>query len=305
MASLQRLGGVFPASLTMFGVDGSVDEAATEAHVQWLIDQGAHGIVVGGTSGEFVTMSDEERLRVIRVAVAAADGRVPVIAGTGAPSTAQTIALTAGAAEVGAEAALVILPFYLLPNRAEVLAHFRAVGTASPIPVLLYNNPGNTGTEPLDAVDIGTLYREGVLQGVKSTFPTVHQVVEAMDETGPDFRAFYGGFTAPLSGLAEGAHGWISGILNVALPEAITLWEAIQKADLDTARTAARTIRRYRYLYSRRPLGAVNDLALYRRILDLRGQYGGYSRAPIQELNAAQVAALRRHLSESENHGPS
>jgi dihydrodipicolinate synthase/N-acetylneuraminate lyase len=288
--------GVFPASLTMFTRDGSVDEAATATHVSWLINQGAHGLVIGGTSGEFVTMTDAERIRVVEIAVDAAGGRVPIIAGTGAPSTDQTVALTAAAAEAGADAALVILPFYLLPQRAEVLGHFRRVGAASPIPVLLYNNPGNTGTAPLDARDIGELYRAGALHGVKSTFPTVHQVVEAMDETGPDFITFYGGFMAPLSGLAEGAHGWISGILNIALPEALQLWEAVGKNDLEQARAAATIIRRYRYLYSRQPLGEVNDLALYRRILELRGIHGGFSRAPIKDLDPEQVSILETLL---------
>jgi 4-hydroxy-tetrahydrodipicolinate synthase len=178
------------------------------------------------------------------------------------------------------------------PTRDEVLGHFRDVSAASSLPVLLYNNPANSGTDALDARDIGMLYAEGVLHGVKSTFPTVHQVAEAMDETGPDFRAFYGGFTAPLSGLAEGAHGWISGVLNVALSEALQLWDAIGKGDLDTARTAAAAIRQYRYLYSRQPLGAVSDLAIYRSILKLRGQHGGYCRSPLRDLSADQARVL-------------
>src|SRR3954470_17118611 len=128
MASLDRLTGIFPASLTMFRADGSLDEAATAAHVGRLIEQGAHRIVVGGTSGEFVTMTVAERLAIIRAAVDAAGGRVPVVAGTGSPGTTETIELTSAAADAGASAALVILPFYLLPNRAEVLGHFRAVG---------------------------------------------------------------------------------------------------------------------------------------------------------------------------------
>ncbi|WP_432970638.1 dihydrodipicolinate synthase family protein [Dactylosporangium sp. CA-233914] len=296
MTSIAHWSGVFPASLSMFNADGSIDESATAAHVRSLVEDGAHGVVVGGTSGEFVTMTDEERIRVVELAVDAVAGRVPVIAGTGAPGTAQTIALTAAAADVGASAALVILPFYLRPNRDEVLAHFRAVGASSPIPVFLYNNPGNTGTDPVDARDIGQLYADGLLHGVKSTFPTVHQVSEAIDETGPDFRTFYGGFMAPLAGLAEGAHGWISGVLNVALREAITLWDAVQKGDLATARTAAATIRNYRYLYSRLPLGEVNDLALYRQILEIRGRHGGHSRAPIRDLDPSVRPQLERLL---------
>lgn len=290
--------GIFPAALSMFSEDGSLDLDASAAHIRYLVDGGANGVVVGGTTGEFVTMTDRERLDLIEASVQATDGRVPIIAGTGATGTRQTIDLTVGAAERGASGALVILPYYMRPNRAEVLAHFRAVAVASEIPILLYNNPGNSGTDPVEAADIGALYAEGCLQGVKSTFPTVHQVVEAIDETGPDFRVFYGGFMAPLSGLAEGAHAWISGILNVALREGLALWDAIQKGDLLAARTAAATIRQYRYLYSRQPLGPVNDMALYRQILTLRGVHGGYCRPPLRELEPDVLPELERRLGE-------
>lgn len=296
MTPLSELGGVCPAALTMFNADGSLDESGTRAHLTYLADEGAHGVVVAGTSGEFVTMSGAERTRLVEIATETVGDRIPVIAGTGAPSTRETIELTAAAAAAGASAALVILPYYMRPTREEVLGHFRAVSAASTIPVLLYNNPGNSGTDPLDARDIGMLNREGALHGVKSTFPTVHQVVEAMDETGTDFRAFYGGFTAPLSGLAEGAHGWISGVLNVALREGLQLWGAIQAGDLQTARAAAKVIRNYRYLYARQPLGAVSDLALYRQILRLRGQHGGFCRPPLRDLDPDQVRKLAEIL---------
>jgi len=297
MTSISEWAGVFPAALTMFNQDGSLDESGTRAHLTYLVDHGAHGVVVAGTSGEFITMTGAERTRLVEIAAEAIGDRVPVIVGTGAASTRETVELTAAAATAGASAGLVILPYYMRPTRDEVLGHFRAVAAASSIPILLYNNPANSGTDALDARDIGMLYNEGALQGVKSTFPTVHQVAEAIDETGPEFRAFYGGFTAPLSGLAEGAHGWISGVLNVAMTEAVQLWEAVQKGDLETARTAAKTIRNYRYLYSRQPLGAVSDLALYRGILRLRGEHGGYCRAPLRDLDAGQISALARIVS--------
>jgi dihydrodipicolinate synthase/N-acetylneuraminate lyase len=296
VTSYELWSGVFPASLTMFNADGSLDLSGTAAHVRYLIDGGAHGVVIGGTSGEFITMTDSERIALVAEAVEAAAGRVPIVAGTGAAGTRQTIELTRAAADCGAAGALVILPYYMRPFRDEVMDHFRAVSAAATIPILLYNNPGNSGTDALDAVDIGVLYADGALQGVKSTFPTVHQVIEAIDETGPDFRAFYGGFTAPLSGLAEGAHGWISGVLNVALREALALWDAIQKDDLGAARTAARAIRQYRYLYSRQPLGQVNDLALYRQILTLRGQHGGFCRPPLRALDVDRIPELARLL---------
>ncbi|PZF84256.1 dihydrodipicolinate synthase family protein [Jiangella anatolica] len=293
------LSGVLPASLTMFDEAGRLDRPATRSHLESLVDQGAHGLVVAGTSGEFVAMSHDEKVELVATAVEAASGRVPVVAGTGTASTAESVELTRAAAAEGAAAVLVILPYYMRPHREEVLAHIRAVGAASPVPVLLYNNPGNSGTAELDAVDVGRLYREGAIHGVKSTFPTVHQVPEVIDETGPDFALFYGGFMAPLSGLAEGAHGWISGVLNVALPEALALYDAVRAGDLATARRWAAAIRQYRYLYTRRPLGDVGDLALYRTMLELRGQHGGHCRRPLLPLTPQQRTELARIMTQN------
>ncbi|GAA0992281.1 4-hydroxy-tetrahydrodipicolinate synthase [Acrocarpospora macrocephala] len=292
-------GGIFPAALTMFDAHGRLDEDASAAHVDWLIGQGAHGVVVAGTSGEFISLSGRERRRLFEVTVKAAAGRVPVIAGTGAFSTTETVELTQGAAEAGASGAIVILPYYQRPHRDEVLAHFRAVGRAAEIPIMVYNNPANSGTEPLTAADLATLYVEGAAQAVKSTFPTVHQVHEARAATDEGFRVFYGSFMAPLEGMAGGAHGWVSGILNVATPDAVALWEAVQRGDLPAARAAWARILPIKYLYTRQPLGPVSDLAIYREMLAMRGLPGGHSRAPLLPLTSDQRETLARLLAES------
>ena len=288
--------GIFPAALTMFDASGRLDEAATGAHVDRLIADGAHGIVVGGTSGEFVTLDEAERRRVIEVGVAAARGRVPVIAGTGYASTRATIRLTAEAAETGAAGAIVILPYYLLPTEAEVVEHFRAVGRAASIPIMVYNNPANSGAPALSAPRLRELYEAGWAHAVKSTFPTVHQMHELRAEVDPAFRVFYGSFQAPLEGLAGGAHGWISGILNVATADAVALWDAMAASNLELARTIWRRILPFKLLYTRGQLGPASDLATYRAILRLRGHDGGYCRAPLLELSADQVARLQAIL---------
>lgn len=288
-----RWSGIYPAVLTMFAADGALDERATGEHIDHLVREGAHGIVVAGTSGEFVTLEPDERRRVIEVAVEAVGGRVPVIAGTGYASTAATISLTRDAAAIGADGAIVILPYYLKPTVAEVVAHLRAVGEASPIPIMVYNNPANSAAPPLDARDLAALYRDGLAHAVKSTFPTVQQVHEAREETDEGFRVFYGSFMAPLEGLAGGAHGWVSGILNVATRDAVELFEAVGAGDLLRAREAWRRILPLKYLYTRAPLGAVGDLVIYRAILRLRGRTGGHSRAPLRELGERQVETLR------------
>ena len=289
----EQWSGVFPACLTMFDNRGRLDEDATAAHIDRLIREGAHGVVVGGTSGEFAALNEAERLQIIRLGVAAAAGRVPVIAGTGHVSTSQTIDLTQRAAGEGADGAIVILPYYERPTVDEVRQHFEAVGRASPIPVMIYNNPANSAAPALDPVHIRDLFEAGAAQAVKSTFPTVHEVHELRALTDPTFRVFYGSFMAPLEGIVGGAHGWISGILNVVLGDAVAMWDAAQRGDLDAARSAWRRILPIKLLYTRGQLGSVGDLAIYRGILRLRGLTAGHCRAPLRDLSDDQVARLQ------------
>jgi 4-hydroxy-tetrahydrodipicolinate synthase len=279
--------GVFPAALTMFTTSGALDGPATRRHFEWLIDQGSEGIVVGGTSGEFIALDMSERRQVIELGVAAAAGRVPVIAGTGYFSTQQTVDLTRFAADAGADGAIVILPYYQRPSVSETLAHFRALRAATALSVMVYNNPTNANAIGLGSGDLARLHGEGVAQAVKSTFPTVHQVHELRARLDESFRVFYGSFMAPLEGLAGGAHGWISGILNVAVPEARRLVAAVAASDLEAARAAWASILPIKAIYTEKLLGDASDLAIYRAILDARGGWGGTPRAPLRGLDGA------------------
>jgi len=288
--------GIYPASLTMFTASGDLDDDAMARQLDRLIAEGAHGVVVGGTSGEFIGLTDAERRHLIDVAVAAVNHRIPVIAGTGHFSTAETIRLTDYAATAGADGAIVILPYYQRPTEGELLEHFRAIGRATDLPIMVYNNPANSAAPPLSAAALRTLYEEGAAVAVKSTFPTVHQVHEVRALTDEGFRVFYGSFMAPLEGMAGGAHGWISGILNVATPDAVALWNAMQASDLAAARAAWARILPIKRLYTDNPLGPVSDLAIYRAMLRLRGETAGYCRAPLRELSAEQETRLRTLL---------
>ena len=222
--------GVYPATLTMFDRRGRLDTVATREHVERLVRDGAHGIVVAGTSGEFISLDLAERLALIETVTQSVGGRLPVIAGTGTAATASTMALTRDASAMGVSGVIVILPYYQRPSLPEVRAHLEAVGRSSAVPVMVYNNPANSAAPALDARDLASLYHAGHAQGVKSTFPTVHEVQDALAATDDGFRVFYGSFMAPLEALAGGAHGWISGILNVVLPDAIIGWQwAVQE----------------------------------------------------------------------------
>ena len=289
-------GGVVPAVMTAIDNDGRIDADAMSAHIGHLLVEGAEGVVVGGTSGEFILLDPQERLRIIDIAVNAVAGRVPVIAGTGFASTKQTVDLTRQAGDRGADGAIVVLPYFLRPHLQEVLGHLRHVGRESPIPIMIYNNPANSAAPPLEARHLRDLAAEGVATAVKSTFPTVHQVHEVRAITGEDFRVFYGSFMAPLEALAGGAHGWISGILNVATRDALVMSRAVLAGDLETARDAWQRILPIKLLYTEAPLGPLSDIAVYRSILALRGRPVGPSRLPTRDLDGDQVTRLRDML---------
>jgi 4-hydroxy-tetrahydrodipicolinate synthase len=298
-ARAEAWSGIYPASLTMFGADGELDDDATAAHIERLIADGADGVVVGGTSGEFALLDPAERIRLIEVGIEAARGRVPVIAGTGYTSTRETVALTRLAEQRGADGAIVILPYFQRPTVRELERHYADVAAATDLPVMVYNNPANSAAPPLETASLARLFESDAAHAVKSTFPTVHQVHELRDALPDAFRVFYGSFMAPLEALAGGAHGWISGILNVTTADAAALFDAIARdGDLARGREIWTRILPIKLLWTRSILGQLSDLAIYRAILNLRGERGGACRAPIMELDVDQLQLLEAYLSE-------
>lgn len=289
MKPYEMMRGIYPAVLTMFDAQGDLDEQATWNHASWLIRQGVQGLVAAGTSGEFIALDDAERRRVIEIIIDAAQNRLPVIASTGYYSTRKTIETTQWAEAVGADAALVILPYYQKPPKSAVLEHFYQLRRSTSLPIFLYNNPANSACEEIRPADMADLANQGVIQGAKSTMQTTAPVVDLKLLCPPDFRVFYGSFTAGLQGLVAGADGWISGFLNFLPDEAVALYHACCiKPDLEKARQVWRKMADFVRLYTSPRHGAVSDLSLWRTGLELRGQYGGFSRAPVLPLSIEQ-----------------
>ena len=137
--------GIIPAMITPFDKNGTIDEEGLRELASWLVSQGVHGLVVCGTTGEFVNMAPEERKRAFELVIDEVGGKVPVIAGTGDASTQKAIELTRIAEDLGADAALVVSPFYMRLTDKEVYEHYEAILSATDIPVILYNIPQCTG----------------------------------------------------------------------------------------------------------------------------------------------------------------
>ena len=174
---MAEIRGVITAMVTPFAADGSLDLQAARALARRLVDEGSHGLVVSGTTGESPTLSDDEKLRLFEAVLAEVGDEATVIAGTGGNDTRHTAQLTAAAAGTGAHAAIVVTPYYNKPNRPGILAHYSAVAQAAPeLPIVLYNIPGRTALNlPPDQ-----------LAELAAEIPTVVAVKQANDdELGP------------------------------------------------------------------------------------------------------------------------
>ena len=297
---LDKFRGIFPAALTMFDRDNNVDEDATAQHWEWLIRQGVDGLVIAGTSGEFIALENHERVRLFALANHVVRGRVPLIYGSGHYSTKLTIEMSVAAREHGAGALIVILPYYQKPYKSAVIRHFREVRAAVDLPIMLYNNPANSACVDLTPREIAQLVDEDVLHMVKSTYETVVPVHDLSYLAGDRMAIFYGSFQAALEAFAAGAHGWISGILNVAPRAACAMYDAVANQN-DVRRGFAiwKRILPLVHLYTHQQIGPVSDLATYRSILNFWGLKGGYSRNPFYPLDDTQERTLRLLLEKS------
>ena len=194
---------------------GEIDLQAWEGLLQWHAQQGTDAIVVVGTTGESPTVTLAEAGELVRRAVMVLGDRVPVIAGTGTNSTAGTIERTRALAAAGAQAALVVTPYYNKPTQEGLYQHFRAVADASPIPLILYNVPSRTGVDLLPDT-VARLALHPRILGVKESTGSLARVEELVARCGKDLEIYSGEDPIALQSIAAGARGLISVTANVA-----------------------------------------------------------------------------------------
>lgn len=206
--------GSIPALVTPFK-NGKVDEKAFQAFVEWQIAEGTDGVVPCGTTGEGTTMHPAEQERVIRLCVEAAAGRIPVMAGTGTNSTEKTIELTRAAKRAGADAALVVCPYYNKPTQEGLYQHFKAINDAVDIPIFVYNIPGRSVVDMSDAT-LARLAKLANIVGVKDATADLSRPIKERNAIGKDFCLLSGDDPTAVSYLAAGGVGCITVTANVA-----------------------------------------------------------------------------------------
>jgi 4-hydroxy-tetrahydrodipicolinate synthase len=206
--------GSMPALITPFK-NGKVNEDALKALVEWHIEQGSHGLVPVGTTGESPTLTHEEHERVIEVVVQTVAGRVPVIAGAGSNNTVEAIRFVQFAEKVGADGALVVTPYYNKPTQRGLITHFTQIHDASDIPIIIYNIPGRSVVD-MTPETMGVLAALPRIVGVKDATGDIVRVSEHRITCGNDFIQLSGEDASALGYNAQGGHGCISVTANVA-----------------------------------------------------------------------------------------
>ncbi|GAB5467372.1 MAG: dihydrodipicolinate synthase family protein [Rhodospirillales bacterium] len=226
--------GVYPALMTEFKQDGSLDLPATGRHVDSCIAAGVDGFVMLGTLGENLSLTAEEQSAVRATAVEAAAGRVPVLSGIADYTTDFAIARVAQAAKDGCDGVMVLPPMVYKTDAAETLAHFEAVAEASSLPIMIYNNPVTYGVD-MSPAGFATLARQESVVAIKESSDDVRRITDLKNEVGDRFILFCGVDDLALESLLLGAQGWVAGLVNAFPKETVALHRLIQARKLDEA----------------------------------------------------------------------
>jgi 4-hydroxy-tetrahydrodipicolinate synthase len=227
------LKGSLVALITPFR-NGAVDEKAFQDFVDWQIEQGTEGVVPCGTTGESPTLNHAEHKRVVELCVEAARGRVPVVAGTGSNSTAEAIDLTRHAKEAGADAALIVTPYYNKPTQEGLYQHYKAINDAVDLPVIIYNIPGRCVID-MSVATMARLAKLPNIVGVKDATNDLARPLRTRSAVKEDFAMLSGEDATALAFMAQGGDGCISVTANVAPRACADMHAAWRKGDATAA----------------------------------------------------------------------
>jgi 4-hydroxy-tetrahydrodipicolinate synthase len=233
MTAKTRFRGSFTALVTPFK-NGSVDEKAFRDLVEWQISEGTHGLVPVGTTGESPTLSHDEHKQVVEWCVGQAKGRVPVVAGAGSNSTAEAIDFSKHAEKAGADAVLIVTPYYNKPTQEGLYQHYKAINDAIGIPIIIYNIPGRSIVD-MSVDTMKRLYELKNIAGVKDATANMARVSQQRAAMGEDFNQMSGEDITALGFMAHGGHGCISVTSNVAPRLCSEFQNACLKGDYATA----------------------------------------------------------------------
>lgn len=285
--------GSLVALITPMTESGALDEAAFARFCDWQISEGTHGLVPVGTTGESPTLDHDEHKKIVALCVEATKKRVPVIAGTGSNSTAEAIRLTRGAKAAGADAALLISPYYNKPTQEGIYRHYRAIAEATRFPLIVYNIPGRTASK----IEAGTLARLAELPeivGLKEATGSLDECQEVARRCGDGLPIYAGDDALTLPVMAVGGTGVISVVSNCAPRAWVEMVDAARRGDWADARRRA-----YALLPVIRALFLETNPIPIKAAMAMRGFCADELRLPLLPMSEAPRQQLRAALLEA------
>lgn len=289
---MERIEGVITDIIIPFDRKGKIDRGALEEMTDFLIESGVHGIIAPLTIGEFTCLSLKERNQVVKIIVRQAKGKISVYAGTGMPSTKDTIYLSRSAEDEGVSAIMVITPYYLKPCADDMVRHYEEIGKAVRIPLIPYNNPARTGIHL--SIDVCCrLAKIKNVVGIKDSSADLLHFGELVRILGNKLTILMGRDDLILAGLALGASGTVNAVGNIIPQTLIDLYNAVKNGDYERAR-------RLQYetvtpLF--KELVSIGTLpAAIKEAVKLQGRKGGYPRSPVFPLSSKQVSKIKAAL---------
>lgn len=283
---MERYQGALVALVTPFK-DGKVDEQGLIDLIEFQIENGTHGIVPCGTTGETATLGFEEHKRVIELTVKTVNGRIPVVAGTGANNTLEAIEFTESAKESGVDAVLSVAPYYNKPNQEGIYLHFRAIAEAVDIPIFLYNVPSRTVVD-IAPETVAKLAEIPNIIGIKEACGSLEQISDVVRMCPSDFIVLSGDDFTAMPSVFVGVQGVISVVSNVEPRGMADLMEAALAGDIKKANAL-----HYLLFPLMKTMFCSPSPGPAKKALELLGKIDGGSRLPISPLDDAALAQLK------------
>ena len=283
--------GTFVAIVTPF-IDGKVDEQGLKNLIEFQIENGTRGIVPCGTTGESATLTHDEHHRVVELTIKTVDGRVPVLAGTGSNSTAETIELTKHAKEAGADGSLMITPYYNRPSPEGLYQHFKSAAEAVDIPIIMYNVPSRTGVNMLPAT-VARCAEINNIVGIKEATADLNQISEVIRLCPPEFAVVSGDDFTAMPTIALGGTGLISVTSNVAPADMAACIDFALKGNFVEARAL-----HFKLFPLMQAMFFESNPAPAKQTLELMGKIiSGTPRQPLSSMSTASIERLKTVMS--------
>jgi 4-hydroxy-tetrahydrodipicolinate synthase len=290
---MKNLRGTMVVMATPFNEDGQFNEQGFRENIDWFIAEGIHGVICTGSTSEFANMDTEEIQRCINVTVEQAGGRVPVMAGTAANTTKKTIELTQYAQGAGADAVMIVSPFYGLPNQNELYEHFKTIAENTDIPIMLYNNPWFSGVDILPET-VAKIAVSPNVKYIKESTADIRRVHEIQRLSGDNIEVWCGWEDLAYECFVMDCGGWVCPTANFLPAKCANLFNLAQEGRYKDAKQLY-----FNLLPFLNYLEAGSFLAKVKAAMNLLGRSGGFPRKPFLPLPGEEIDVLKKMLSDA------